>query len=314
MPEMMKSTRQAYGETLAMLGEKNDKIVVLDADLSGATKTAIFKKKFPNRFYNCGIAEGNMMTVASGLASVGLIPFVSSFAMFPAGRAYEHIRNGIAYPKLNVKICATHAGITVGEDGATHQCIEDLALMRVIPNMLVFSPADAIQTAKMIEYIADIVSPCYVRLGRADVPMIFDENYKFDFAKADILANPLKPKATIISTGYMTHIVMEAVKNLTNLGIDIRHINIHTIKPIDSEIIIKSAKETGMIFTVEEHSIIGGLGGAVAEVVSENAPCPVIKIGINDTFGRSGKIKDLLNLYCLTAEHIIEKVIAHIKK
>ncbi len=301
------ATREAYGKTLAKLADINPNIVVLDADLSKSTKTADFKEIAPERFFNMGIAEANMMGVAAGLSSCGKIPFVSTFAMFAAGRAYEQIRNSICYPKLNVKICATHAGLTVGEDGATHQAIEDLSLMRSIPNMVVINPADGIETEAAIKAIVEYNGPCYVRLGRMPVENVNEyENYKFEIGKGITISEG--KDITIIATGIMVEAAIKAKEILLNEGIDARVINIHTIKPIDSEIIIKAAKETGAIVTAEEHSVIGGLGSAVSEIVSENYPVRVYKIGVNDVFGESGKPSELLEGYGLTAENIVEKV------
>ncbi|SHE70049.1 transketolase family protein [Clostridium fallax] len=301
------ATREAYGKALAELGNKNDKVVVLDADLSKSTKTADFKKEHADRFFNMGIAEGNMMGVAAGLSTCGKIPFVSTFAMFAAGRAFEQIRNSICYPKLNVKVCATHAGLTVGEDGASHQAIEDLSLMRSIPNMVVINPSDAIETEAAINAIAEYVGPCYVRLGRAGVTTMNDNaDYKFEIGKGVKLREG--KDATIIATGLMVEAALEAHKMLAEEGINVNVINIHTLKPIDSKIIEDAAKETGVIVTAEEHSIIGGLGSAVCEVVSETCPVPVLRIGVKDTFGESGKPDQLLKAYGLTAEDIVKTV------
>jgi transketolase len=299
------ATREAYGTTLAKLGLENENIVVLDADLSKSTKTADFKKVAPDRFINMGIAEGNMMSVAAGLASCGKIPFTSTFAIFAAGRAFEQIRNSICYPKLNVKICATHAGITVGEDGASHQAIEDLALMRSIPNMVVISPSDNIETEAAIRAITEYYGPCYVRLGRSGVETINDNpDYKFEIGKAVTLREG--SEATIIATGIMVDVALEAYNMLAEQGIKVRVLNMHTIKPIDEEAIIAAAKETGLIVTAEEHSILGGLGSAVAEVVTSNYPVPVMRVGVKDTFGESGKPEELLKAYGLTADEIVK--------
>ena len=298
------ATREAYGKALVKLSNINDKVVVLDADLSKSTKTAEFKAVAPERFINMGIAEGNMMGVAAGLATCGKIPFASSFAMFAAGRAFEQIRNSICYPKLNVKICATHAGLTVGEDGATHQSVEDISLMRSIPNMTVINPADAVETEAAILAVTEYDGPCYVRLGRLAVETINDaENYKFEIGKGVTLAEG--SDVTIVATGMMVQLALEAKKELSKEGINARIINIHTIKPIDSELLVKAAKETGAIVTAEEHSIIGGLGSAVAEAVTEECPVPVVKVGIKDTFGESGKPDQLLEKYGLTVEAIV---------
>lgn len=307
------ATREAYGKTLAKLAKTNKDVVVLDADLSKSTKTADFKAVCPERFINMGIAEANMMGVAAGLSTCGKIPFVSTFAMFAAGRAFEQIRNSICYPKLNVKICATHAGLTVGEDGASHQAIEDLSLMRSIPNMIVINPADAIETEAAIEAVSKVYGPCYVRLGRMAVANVNDEKtYKFEIGKGITLAEG--NDVTILATGIMVEAALEAKEILDKEGISARIINIHTIKPIDSELIVKAAKETGALVTAEEHSIIGGLGSAVAEVVSEECPVPVIRVGVKDTFGESGKPSELLEAYGLTAKDIVEKAKIAISK
>jgi transketolase len=301
------ATREAYGKALAEIGIKNEKIVVLDADLSKSTKTADFKKVCPERFINMGIAEGNMMSTAAGIASCGKIPFASTFAIFATGRAFEQIRNSICYPKLNVKVCATHAGITVGEDGASHQSVEDISLMRSIPNMTVICPSDAVETEAAIKAITEYNGPCYVRLGRSGVNIINDTpEYKFEIGKGVELK--VGTEATIIATGIMVDAALEAHEILKQEGINVRVINIHTIKPIDVEIITKAAKETGVIITAEEHSIIGGLGSAVAEVTSENFPVPVIRVGIKDVFGESGKAEELLKAYGLTAEEVVNAV------
>ena len=301
------ATRESYGKALAELANTNTNIVVLDADLSKSTKTADFKAVCPERFLNMGIAEGNMMGVAAGLSTCGKIPFVSTFAMFAAGRAFEQIRNSICYPKLNVKVCATHAGLTVGEDGASHQSVEDLSLMRSIPNMVVISPSDDVETRAAIKAIAEYNGPCYVRLGRAAVNVINDEaTYKFELGKGVVVFEGTD--ATIFATGIMVDSAIEAKDILSKEGINVKVVNIHTLKPIDQELIIKSAKETGAIVTAEEHSIIGGLGSAVAEVLAENYPVPVLRVGINDTFGESGKPDELLKAYNLTSEDIVAKV------
>ena len=301
------ATREAYGKALAVLANTNENVVVLDADLSKSTKTADFKAVAPERFFNMGIAEGNMMGVAAGLSTCGKIPFVSTFAMFAAGRAFEQIRNSICYPKLNVKVCATHAGLTVGEDGASHQAIEDISLMRSVPNMVVINPADDIETEAAIKAVAEMEGPCYVRLGRMAVSRVNDEtNYNFVIGKGITLAEG--NDVAIIGTGIMVEAVLEAKEELAKEGINARVINIHTIKPIDEELIIKAAKETGVIVTAEEHSIIGGLGSAVAEVVSEKCPVPVLRVGVKDTFGESGKPNELLEKYGLTSKDIVNKV------
>ena len=301
------ATREAYGKALAALANTNENVVVLDADLSKSTKTADFKAVAPEKFFNMGIAEGNMMGVAAGLSTCGKVPFVSTFAMFAAGRAFEQIRNSICYPKLNVKVCATHAGLTVGEDGASHQAIEDISLMRSVPNMVVINPADDIETEAAIKAVAEMEGPCYVRLGRMAVSRVNDEsNYNFVIGKGITLAEG--NDVAIIATGIMVEAALEAKEELAKEGINARVINIHTIKPIDEELIIKAAKETGVIVTAEEHSIIGGLGSAVAEVVSENCPVPVLRVGVKDTFGESGKPNELLEKYGLTSNDIVNKV------
>ena len=299
------ATREAYGNALVEFAPDYD-FVVLDADLAAATKTGIFKKKYPERFFNCGIAEGNMMSVAAGIATTGKTVFASSFAMFAAGRAFEQIRNSIAYPHLNVKICATHAGISVGEDGATHQCLEDIALMRSIPGMVIVNPADAVEARSAIKAALDYNGPMYIRLGRLAVPVYNDpEAYKFELGKGICLKDG--GDVTIVATGLMVDIARIAVKMLEDEGINARLINIHTIKPLDKDIILKAASETGAIIVAEEHNIIGGLGSAVAETVCESLPVPVVRLGTNDVFGRSGKVPPLLELYGLTAENIVAK-------
>ena len=300
------ATREAYGLALAEFGEKYD-IVVLDADLSKSTKTDTFKKKFPERFFNTGIAEGNMMSTAAGLASCGKTVFASSFAMFAAGRAFEQIRNSIAYPKLNVKIGATHAGISVGEDGATHQCLEDIGIMRTIPNMVILNPADKTEAILAVEAAIKHDGPVYLRFGRLGVPEIFDrDTYKFEIGKGVELKDGTD--ATIIATGLLVPDAIKATEMLADEGISVRVINMATIKPIDAEIIIKAAKETGAIVTAEEHNVIGGLGSAVAEVLCEGAPVPMKRVGTNDVFGQSGKPSELLELYGLTPENIVKNV------
>ncbi|EJP6472108.1 transketolase family protein [Clostridium botulinum] len=301
------ATREAYGKTLAKLAEENSEVVVLDADLSKSTKTADFKKVCPERFINVGIAEGNMMGIAAGLATCGKIPFASTFAMFATGRAFEQIRNSICYPNLNVKVCATHAGVTVGEDGASHQSVEDISLMRSIPNMTVICPSDAVETEAVIRAVADYNGPCYVRLGRSGVSVINDNaEYKFEIGKGIKLREG--KEATIIATGIMVDAALEAYNILAEEGIKVNVINIHTIKPIDKDIIVNVARETGVVITAEEHSIIGGLGSAVCEVLSENHPVPVLRVGIKDTFGESGKPAELLKKYELTSEDIVKAV------
>ena len=298
-----KATRESYGKALADLGEKYD-FLVLDADLAAATKTGMFKKKFPERFFDCGIAEGNMMSVAAGIASTGKKVFASTFAMFAAGRAFEQVRNSIGYPHLNVKIGATHAGITVGEDGATHQCNEDIALMRTIPGMTIVSPADATEAYAAVEAAINFEGPMYLRFGRFPVPDLSSEmkDYKFELGKG-VLYREGKD-VTIVANGYMVHLAMEAADMLKEEGIDAEVINIHTVKPLDSELILASAKKTGAVVTAEEHSVIGGLGSAVCDVISENCPVPVLKVGVNDAYGRSGKVPELLEIYGLTSANI----------
>lgn len=301
-----KATRESYGMALAELGEKYD-IVVMDADLSKSTKTDTFKKKFPERFINTGIAEGNMLSTAAGIASTGKVVFASSFAMFAAGRAFEQIRNSVAYPNLNVKIGATHAGISVGEDGATHQCLEDIGIMRTIPGMVIINPADHVEAMAAVEAAVKYEGPVYLRFGRLPVPQIFDENnYKFEIGKGVTLAEGTD--ATIIATGLMVPYALEARELLKNEGIDAAVVNIHTIKPIDREIIEEAAKKTGAIVTAEEHNVNGGLGSAVAEVLCETCPVPMLRVGTQDVFGKSGKPYELLKEYGLSAENIAENV------
>ncbi|MDD7753969.1 MAG: transketolase family protein [Clostridiales bacterium] len=300
------ATREAYGKALVKLGKINDDVVVLDADLSKSTKTNDFCKAYPNRFFNMGIAEQNLVGAACGFAAAGKIPFASTFAMFATGRAFEVIRNSACYPKLNVKICATHAGITVGEDGGSHQSVEDISLMRSIPNMTVLVPADGVEAEKMIFAAAEFNGPMYVRLGRSAVPTLFNEDYNFEIGKGVVLKEG--NDATIIACGMMVNEAILAADMLKEENINVRVINMSTIKPIDTELIIKAAKETKAIVTAEEHSIIGGLGSAVSEVVSENCPTIVKKVGINDCFGESGTPAELLEKYGLTAKHIVEKV------
>ncbi len=298
------ATRDAYGNALVEFADKYD-FVVLDADLAAATKTGVFKKQYPERFFDCGIAEGNMMSVAAGIAATGKIAFASSFAMFAAGRAFEQVRNSIAYPGLNVKIGATHAGISVGEDGATHQCLEDIALMRSIPGMVVINPADAVEARCAIEAALQHDGPVYMRFGRLAVPVLFDSSYKFELGKGVQLREG--SDVTIVATGLMVGRALEAQEMLANEGISARVINIHTIKPLDEEIILKAAKDTGAIVTAEEHNIIGGLGSAVSETVCAGCPVPVLRVGVEDQFGRSGKVPPLLEMYGLTAENIVAK-------
>lgn len=299
------ATRDAYGKALCELADMRNDFLVLDADLAAATKTGTFKKSHPDMFYDCGIAEQNMMSVAAGIAATGKLVFASSFAMFAAGRAFEQVRNSIGYPHLNVKIGATHAGISVGEDGATHQCCEDIAVMRTIPGMTIINPADAVEARKAVLAAAEFDGPCYMRFGRLAVPVVFDESYNFEIGKGV----ELKPgkDVTIIATGLMVKEAIEAYDLLAAEGISARIINMATIKPIDREIIAKAAEETGAIVTAEEHSVIGGLGSAVAEVVTETCPVPVVKVGVYDRFGMSGPANDLLDIFGLRAKDIAEK-------
>lgn len=312
MSEVKKiATRESYGNALAALGEKYDNLVVLDADLAGATKTGIFKKAFPDRHINCGIAECNMIGVAAGLAATGKVPFASSFAMFAAGRAFEQVRNTVGYPHLNVKIGATHAGISVGEDGATHQCNEDIALMRTIPGMVVLNPSDDVEAKAAVAAAYEYEGPVYLRFGRLAVPVINDNaGYKFEIGKAVTLREG--SDVTIIATGLTVSESLAAAEKLEADGISTRVINMHTIKPLDQEAVVKAAADTGKIVTVEEHSIIGGLGSAVCDVVAEKAPAKVFKIGIMDTFGESGPAVELIKKYGLDADSIYEKVKAFV--
>lgn len=298
------ATREAYGEALKELAAKNKDVVVFDADLAKSTKTIEFKKAAPERFFDMGISEADMITTAAGLSTCGKIPFASSFAIFAAGRAFEQVRNSVAYPKLNVKIAATHAGLTVGEDGATHQAIEDLSLMRSIPNMVVLNPSDAVETKQAIFAVAEYKGPVYIRLGRMSVPVLHDENYKFEIGKGEVLKEGTD--VTIIATGIMVSMALEAAEKLKAENINAEVVNIATIKPIDSELIVKEAKKTGKIITAEEHSIIGGLGSAVAEVLVKEYPAKVKMIGVNDVFGHSGTPDSLLEHYGLTADAIVE--------
>ena len=302
-----KATRESYGAALAALGEKYD-FLVLDADLAAATKTGVFKKKFPDRFFDCGIAEGNMMCVAAGIAATGKPVFASSFAMFAAGRAFEQVRNCIGYPHLNVKIGATHAGITVGEDGATHQCNEDIALMRTIPGMVVVSPADATEAYAAVEAALNYEGPMYLRFGRFAVPDLTSEllpDYKFELGKGVVYREG--KDVTIVANGYMVHLALEASDMLKAEGIDAGVINIHTIKPLDSQLIVDAARKSGAVVTAEEHNVIGGLGSAVCDVLSAECPVPVLKVGVEDQYGRSGKVPELLELYGLTSANIANK-------
>ncbi len=299
------ATRDAYGKALVELGKRNKDVVVLDADLSKSTKTANFAKEFPERFFQMGIAEQDLMGTAAGFAAAGKIAYASTFAIFATGRAFEQVRNTIGYPHLNVKICATHAGITVGEDGASHQSIEDVSLMRSIPGMTVIVPADGIETEKAVYAAAEVDGPVYIRLGRSGVPVIFDEDYRFEIGKAVTLKDG--GDVAIIATGIMVPKALEAAEKLEAEGIKARVINMHTIKPLDVDAVKKAAAETGAIVTVEEHSIIGGLGSAVCEAVCENEPVPVIRVGVMDLFGQSGTPEELLAEYGLTVENIIEQ-------
>ena len=305
------ATRESYGNALAELGKEHDDFVVLDADLSGATKTGIFKKAFPERHINCGIAEGNMMSVAAGIATTGKVAFASSFAMFAAGRAFEQVRNSIGYPHLNVKIGATHAGISVGEDGATHQCNEDIALMRTIPGMVVINPADDVEARAAVKAAYEYEGPVYLRFGRLAVPVINNnEDYKFEIGKGIVLREG--KDVTLIATGLEVAETLEAAEKLAADGIDAKVINIHTIKPLDEDLVVAAAKETGKVVTIEEHSVIGGLGSAVCDVLAEKAPTKVMKIGVNDTFGESGPAVALIKKYGLDAESIYNKVKAFV--
>ncbi len=313
MADVIKTaTRDAYGKALVELGEKNPDILVLDADLAAATKTGAFKKAFPERFFDTGIAEGNMMGVAAGLATTGYTVFASSFAMFSAGRAFEQVRNTIAYPHLNVKIGATHAGISVGEDGASHQCCEDIALMRSIPGMVIINPADDIEARAAVFAAAEHDGPVYMRFGRLAVPRIFDEDYKFEIGKAVTLKEG--SDVTIIATGLMVNEALIAAEELAKEGISAEVINMHTIKPLDKEAIIKSAKKTGCIVTAEEHNVVGGMGDAVCDAVCSEYPVPVIKVGVEDTFGKSGPAVELLHIFGLDADNIVKKAKIAIKK
>ncbi len=313
MPEIKKiATRDSYGNALVELGKEHDDLIVLDADLAGATKTGVFKKAFPERHWDVGIAEANMAGIAAGAAASGKVPFMSSFAMFAAGRAYEQVRNAIGYPHLNVKIGATHAGISVGEDGATHQCIEDLALMREIPGMVVINPADDVEARAAVKAAYDHVGPVYLRFGRLAVPVFNDEEtYKFEIGKGIVVKEGTD--VTVFATGLCVNEAIEAEKMLAADGINAEIINIHTIKPIDRELVVQSALKTGKVVTVEEHSIIGGLGSAVCEVLSEEAPTKVLRIGVNDVFGESGPALELIKKYGLDAESIYKKVKEFVK-
>lgn len=313
MPEVKKiATRESYGNALAELGKEHENLVVLDADLAAATKTGIFKKAFPERHIDCGIAEANMTGIAAGMSTCGFVPFISTFAMFAAGRSYEQVRNSIGYPHLNVKIGATHAGISVGEDGATHQCNEDIALMRAIPGMVVINPCDDVEARAAVKAAYEYEGPVYLRFGRLAVPVLNDEvTYEFKIGKGVELKDG--KDCTIIATGLCVSESVEAAKLLAEKGIDAQVINIHTIKPLDEEIVINAAKKTGRIFTVEEHSIIGGLGSAVSEVLGEKCPTPITRIGVKDVFGESGPAKELLHKYELDAEGIANRIIKEMK-
>ena len=313
MSEVKKiATRQSYGETLVELGKEHDNLVVLDADLAEATKTAFFKKEFPDRHIDCGIQEADMIGIAAGLASCGKVPFCSTFAMFAAGRAYEQVRNSVGYPHLNVKIGATHAGISVGEDGATHQCLEDIALMRVIPGMVVINPADAVEARAAVIAAYEYDGPVYLRFGRLAVPVINDRpDYKFEWGKGYVVKEGTD--VTIIATGLEVAAAIDAAELLEKEGINAEMVNIHTIKPIDKDLIVKEAEKTGKVVTVEEHSVIGGLGSAVCEVLSENHPLPVKRIGVYDRFGESGPAVELLHKYKLDGEGIAEQVKGYLK-
>ena len=306
------ATRDAYGKALVELGEKNPNVLVLDADLAAATKTGAFKKAFPERFFDTGIAESNMMGVAAGLATTGYTVFASSFAMFSAGRAFEQVRNTIGYPHLNVKIGATHAGISVGEDGASHQCCEDIALMRSIPGMVIINPADDVEARAAVLAAAELDGPVYMRFGRLAVPRIFDEDYKFEIGKAVTLKEGTD--VTIIATGLMVNEAIEAAKQLEAEGISVELINMHTIKPLDKAAVVAAAKKTGCIVTAEEHNVIGGLGDAVCDAVCAEYPVPVVKVGVEDTFGKSGPAVDLLHIFGLDAANIVSKAKLAISK
>lgn len=301
------ATRQSYGEELVEIGKENNNVIVLDADLAAATKTGLFKKSFPERFFNMGIAEQDMISTAAGLATAGKIPYASTFAMFATGRAYDQIRNSVCYPNLNVKICATHAGVSVGEDGATHQMLEDITLMRALPNMTVISTSDDIQTRWATREIAKINGPVYLRLCRLASPTIYEQNERFEIGKGIQIGNG--KDATVISTGLMVAEAIKAKEELIKQGINIRVVDIHTIKPIDKELIVKCAKETSKIITIEDHSIIGGLGSAVCEVLAEEYPAKVIRLGMKDEFGKSGKAEKLLDFYELNSQGIIKAIL-----
>lgn len=300
----MIATRDAYGKTLVELGRENSRVVVLDADLSGSTKTGLFAKEFPERFFNAGIAEANMVGMAAGLAAGGMIPFASTFAVFASGRAFEQIRQSLAYPKLNVKVVATHGGITVGEDGGSHQSIEDLAIMRALPNMTVLCPADGPETAAAIRAVADFDGPVYVRLGRSKVPVVFDQGCDFAIGRGVTLRQG--SDLTFVTTGLMTAKAIEAADILKEEGISARVVHLGTVKPLDADLVLKAARETGAVVTAEEHSVVGGLGGAVCETLSEGYPVPVERVGLRDVFGQSGTADELLAHYGLTPAHLVE--------
>lgn len=305
MAEVIKAaTREAFGSTLVKLADEGKEFIALDADLAAATKSGVFKKSYPDRFYDCGIAEQNMMSIAAGIAATGKKVFASSFAMFASGRAFEQVRNSIGYPHLNVVICASHAGISVGEDGATHQCCEDIALMRTIPGMTVINPADIVEGEAAVRAAYELDGPCYIRFGRLAVPVVFDENYKFEIGKGALLRDGTD--VTIIATGLLVKEALEACDMLKAEGIKARIINMATIKPIDRDIVVKAAKETGAIVTAEEHSVIGGLGSAVCDVTAEEYPVPVVKVGVYDTFGMSGPANELLDKFGLRAVNLVE--------
>ena len=303
---LKKATRQSYGEALLELGKENEKIVVFDADLSTATKTNLFAKEFPNRFFDMGIAEQNMISTAAGMATCGKIPYASTFAVFAAGRAYDQIRNSVCYPKLNVKICATHAGVTVGEDGATHQMIEDISLMRSLPNMTVISTSDDIQTKWAVKEISKINGPVYLRLSRLATPIIYDENQKFELGKAVQFGEGID--ATIFATGVTVSEALRAQEILKQVGINVRVVDIHTIKPIDKEMVVKCAKETKKLISIEDHNVIGGLGSAISEVLSDEYPAKLIRLGVNDTFGKSGKATELMDYFGITSDDLVNQL------
>lgn len=305
--EIKIATRQSYGEALVELGKENKNVVVLDADLSTATKTNLFAKEFKDRFFDMGIAEQDMMSTAAGFATCNKIPYSSTFAVFAAGRAYDQIRNSICYPNLNVKICATHSGITVGEDGATHQMLEDISMMRTLPNMTVISTSDDVQTKWAVKEISKINGPVYLRLSRLATPVIYEENQKFEIGKAVQIGEGTD--ATVFATGDVVCEAIKAKEELEKQGIFVRVVDMHTIKPIDTDIIVKCAKETKKLITIEDHSIIGGLGSAVCEVLSEEYPCKVTRMGIKDTFGKSGKAEELMKYFGITAEDIVSNII-----